>query len=606
MLQHGLTPAEIARLEMGLPKLSDWGASVLVPMTLQRLRHVEVLWFNEAWFLERGVDAQQETHRRRICEWLTEQFGFLARSPGHSPSLFSGGEETFYADRYGNTTGLAVHGGSGRAVVRGSFQVKGVGVTPLAGVGANWNHSHGCASVEEGLREAIYSSVAYHEFPHGAVPIVAILGTELPHPVEEGRAQGVPGQRALIVRPAVVRPAHAERAPLFIRSIKGFKNNQLDDVTRTRDVVRKWSGKTYPKVSELFERIAEQIAFGRVNKLFNGGFFSSNFSIFAELLDFGGMRATSDWARAMNLDHASGFGDEMGLALGVLESLAFYFNKYQRPDLPKLDVESLGEQAWEALERAISKEYARMWGLHSSDDVARLSPLMDENFLFEQQRMVNYKHQSPMHLSHFYDALLSGEGAESKEQNSTIHRVKKVLEEHYGIGDKLRGGLQHSFKTAVRYAMPRPSLYREELQRRLLQLLQRLEKKEGKTSVITDFIDEAVGLGRRHWSHLPSGLTVHSHVFVKGSSALVCSDAVEQTGLWIEGIVDGHQARLFDETFDLEELGTWDIHGRYASAFLSGRLSSDGGSFESVGGWTIRLPPMQITYPDPASHWVSA
>lgn len=606
MLQHGLTPTEVARLEEDLPKLSDWGASVLVPMTLQRLRHVEVLWFNEAWFLERGIDAQQTTNLRRICEWLTEQFGFLARSPGHSPSLFSEGEEIFYADRYGNTTGLAVHGGSGRAVVKGGFQVKGVGVTPLTGVGANWNHSHGCASVEEGLREAIYSSVAYYEFPHGAIPIIAILGTELPHPVEEGKAQPVPGQRALIVRPAVVRPAHAERAPLFIRSITGFKNNQLDDAARTMEVVRKWSGGCYPSVSELFERIAEQIAFGRVNKLFNGGFFSSNFSIFAELLDFGGMRATSDWAKALNLDHASGFGDEMGLALGVLESLVFYFNKYQLPHFPKLNAESLGEQAWEALERAISKEYARMWGLQSSKELTPLSLLMDENFLFEQQRVVNYKHQSTAHPSHFYDALVGGEGADSKEQNPIIHKIKKVLKEHYGAGDKLLDGLRHSFKTAVRYAMPRSSLFREELQRELLQLLQCLEKKEGRALAVANCIDEAVGLGRRHWRHLPDGLTVHSHVFVRGSSALLCSDAAKQTGLWIEGIVDAHQVRLFGETLDLEELGHWNIRGRYASVFLPGRLSSEGGAFESVGAKAIRLPPMQITYPDPASHWVSA
>ena len=604
MLQHGLTPTEAAQLEAGLPKLFEWSPSILVPMTLQRLRKVEVLWFNEAWFLERGIDPQQVSNRRRISEWLIDQFGFSARLSDHSPSLFSEGEEIFYADRYGNTTGLAVHGGSGRAVVKGGFQVKGIGVTPLAGVGANWNHSHGCASIEEGLREAVYASIAYYEFPHGAVPIIAVLGTELPHPVEGGGAQTSPSRRALIVRPAVIRPAHAERAPLFIRSITGFKNNQLDDVVRTKDVVRKWSSKTYPQVSELFWRIAEQIAFGRVNKLFNGGFFSSNFSIFAELLDFGGMRATSDWARALNLDHASGFGDEMGLVLGVLESLVFYFNKYQLPHLTKLDAESLGEEACEALECAISAEYARMWGLQGSKDVERLPLLMDENFCFEQQRVVNYKHQNPMHISHFYDALLSGKGARSKKQSSTIYEIKKVLEEHYRARDKPLGGLMHSFKTAVRYAMPRQSLYREELQIRLLQLLKDLEKRDEKISAISNFIDGVVGAGRRHWRYLPDGLTVHSHIFAKGSSALVCSDTNQRTGLWIESVVDGHQIGLLGEAIDLEGECTVDVHGRYASAFLHGRLSSDGVCFEPARGGKINLPPMQVTYPDPASDWV--
>ena len=52
-------------------------------------------------------------------------------------------------------------------------------VTPLAGAGANWVHSHGCASVEEGIREAIFAEIASAEFPFGAVPVVAVLGTQL-------------------------------------------------------------------------------------------------------------------------------------------------------------------------------------------------------------------------------------------------------------------------------------------------------------------------------------------------------------------------------------------------------------------------------------------
>lgn len=606
MLQHGLTPAEVSSLEKGLPRLSDWSPSILVPVPLQRLRSVEVLWFNEAWFLERGIDPQQTGSRRRICGWLVEQFGFVVRLSGHSPSFFSEGEELFHADRYGNTTGLAVHGGSGRACIKGGFQVKGIGVTPLAGAGANWTHSHGCASVEEGLREAIYASVAYHEFPHSAVPIIAVLGTELPHPVEKGKDGSLPGKRALIVRPAVVRPAHAERAPLFIRSITGFRNSQLDDVARTKDVIRKWSGGHYPDLYELFRRVADQIAFGRVNKLFNGGFFSSNISIFGELLDFGGMRATSDWSRALNLDHAGGFGDEMGLALGVLESLVFYFNKYQPTHLPKWDTESLEASISDALERAVSQEYVRMWGRASSEGIEQLPLLMDEHFCSEQLNVVNYKHEKAEHACRFHDALVHGESAGLEKEGSILFRIKQVLEGRFRTPNEVLEGLNHSFRTAIRYAMPRSSLYREELQKKLLQLLHGPSGEgDERLDSISHIVDGMVGRGRRHWRHLPDGVTVHAHVFVKGSSAVLCSEDGLSSGLWIEGIMSGDHIYFFSEKLGVDEIGPIDLHGSYASALLQGKFTMDSNCFELRSGRKIVLPTMQVSYPEPASCWIS-
>src|SRR5206468_820219 len=109
---------------------------------------------------------------------------------------------TFHADRYGATSGSA-HGGSGRVGTNGPFNVKGLGRTPLASTMSDWQHSHGCLWLEEAVREAIYSEVADAEFPHGAVPVVAIIGTGIRHELEDGAV----GERALLVRPSFLRLA---------------------------------------------------------------------------------------------------------------------------------------------------------------------------------------------------------------------------------------------------------------------------------------------------------------------------------------------------------------------------------------------------------------
>src|SRR5262249_51128628 len=140
------------------------------------------------------------------------------------------------------------------------------------------------------------------------------------------------------VRPAIARIAHAERAPLFLHSLTGYSNSQLDDARRTRDVVQRWSTRgtgrgpvdqAMPELPELVSRIAEQVAFGQVHRLFSGGYFSSNLSVGGALLDFGGMRALPNWVNARTLDGVVGFGDEMKIVYKLIESLAFYFKKYR-------------------------------------------------------------------------------------------------------------------------------------------------------------------------------------------------------------------------------------------------------------------------------------
>ena len=132
-------------------------------------------------------------------------------------------------------------GACGRVTIIGKFQAKGIGQTPLVGQGAPAGHSHGCMSLAEAVLEALFAEIAAAEFPCAAVPIIAIMDTGLtfssPDP-EDKYDQNVP--RAIAVRPAAVRIAHAERAPLFKSSVTGFANVQATDALRTKEIIDTW------------------------------------------------------------------------------------------------------------------------------------------------------------------------------------------------------------------------------------------------------------------------------------------------------------------------------------------------------------------------------
>ena len=65
-------------------------------------------------------------------------------------------------------------------------------------------------SLEDGIREAIYSEVCAQEFPHGSIPMIAILDTGLTFSSPDATEifdQGA--RRCIVIRPSTIRAAHA-------------------------------------------------------------------------------------------------------------------------------------------------------------------------------------------------------------------------------------------------------------------------------------------------------------------------------------------------------------------------------------------------------------
>jgi hypothetical protein len=551
--------------------LDEWSTAMLVPFEARRLRQASILWINYRWFLERQIDIARDDVRERVSNWLLDEFAWMIPEDGDPPGAFTNARRTLHADRYGSSTGRTVHGGSGRVATIGRYQAKGVGVTPLVGAGGDAEHATGRCSVEESIREAIFSEVAAVEFPHGAIPLVAILGTGL--------------ERAIAVRPAVLRIAHAERAPLFMRSRTGYINSQRDDARRTREVVEHWST---PDLPELVCRIAEQVAFGQVHRLFNGGYFSSNVSAEGALLDFGGMRALPNWVKARNLDVVVGFGDEMKVVNKLIESRVFYFRKYRPQSASSSPAAALRLHTQAAYTSAFARECLRMWSVEPETDPALTRAMMaalTRYFSWQQKFLVNYKHRMPNEQAWLYDGIgRRHPGIESE----TLDAIRAALTRYFASCQDRDARALHAWSCASRYLMPRASLDRERLKQ---SIERRLAADRAPREWIADFVQTSVGRGRRHWPRLPSDLSVQAHVAYEGSSALLCVERTPRRQVyWFEGIRVHDSFRLFSSNFSVERARA--IGAQSNGIYWTARVPA---SDLQEASW-IRLPEMQVEY----------
>jgi hypothetical protein len=578
--------AETELLESGLVRLEEWSPQMLVPFQCRQLRRAMVLWINRRWFLERQFDLTNNGTVRRIHEWLVDEFAYAIPQPGDPQTAFTTKTKFLHADRYGSSTGRTPHGGSGRVATIGAFQAKGIGVTPLVGHGGDPGHSHGCCSIEEAIREAIYSEVAAAEFPHGAVPVVAILTTELIF------ANPGPTRRAIVIRPAVLRIAHAERAPMFKESLTGFRNSQIEDSIRTRDVVQKWIRESKIGLPDLLTRVAEQVAFGQVHRLFSGGYFSSNLAVDGSIMDHGGMRALPNWVNARNLDGVAGFGEEMMIVNKMIESLAFYFNKY-RPKHSALAPSgaALRSCAQEANERAFARECLRIWGFNTNASPALTSAVVQplrRYFSAQQKYQVNYKYGENNRFHWLHDE--TAQEAESK----TLNTVSAALCRYFAEFPDGNERCQRAWITADRYLMPRKALYRENLKTCIEQLLSAHDQHDELPERVGELIRTVVASSRRHWPTLPPDLAVLAQVSYEGSSALLCDEFPRRRRVyWLEGLCVRDKWVFFDSDLPINRSNA--IDARSADGYWTAQVPAT--TLGSLG-W-LKLPKMLVSY---ASH----
>jgi len=605
---------EIAMLHRGIADLAQVSTSLLVPFTARRLMAAQVAWLNVRWFLQHGLDVTDATERERVERWLLAEFGYVVVD-GAAPGAM-GGSKIFHSDRYGSTEGTTPHGGGGRSGIAGRFSAKGIGPTPLVGVGAMPGHAHGCATLEECLREAVYSEVAGAEFPWGAVPVIAVLdaGISFMDPDAQG-LRSRQARRGLLIRPCVLRPAHAERAPLFRAGASGTpsgRTSQQHDVARTRAMVRAWLGDSLPGGCAVAPdvwiiRMAQQIAYAQVHRLTNGGVFSSNVSLTAELLDFGNGHALPDWSYAKMLDHAAGFGAEMVTLRAVARSLAFYFWKYgdhvaPRPEAIEHRLFSLAEAAYR---QAFEQECMSLFGMKEGSPAPPWLPHLRQYFAHQQRRRVRYQYGRPTGEEVPPDPWL-GDDVASRLASSSPSLPADVRTEpiHASLKEMHAGTpasvdpLRAAYVTASRRLSQRPALDRGELIARLNRLVDEVtEAAAPMASRIETTVDGLIGRSRTHWRHLPASLVVLAKKAWGHSCILFCRDMQDGTDVvWLSGVALGERLHWFGTWMSSDtELphSTRRADGEWSVAI---RVSSHASWYASVAApaAVMRLAPGQI------------
>lgn len=584
MEQHSVTLSEIeeARLSFGGLVASQVLGPALVSVQLAAAPCPSIAWINTRWFVERGLDLTSEQVRARLENWLIHKFALtIFKSEVTELPVTIG-----YVDRYGSTDGLSPHGGSGRAAIIGSFQVKGVGPTPMVGVNEADGHAHGCLSLAEALREAVYSEVVANEFPYGAVPAIAVIRMNQRYSSPDHTEKfDRDVQRGLLVRPFVVRPAHIERAPCFRG--QDVRREQQADVVRVRHVVLWWEDQVRKGISssvvapvELFHRMGRQIGFGQAHRLFNGGYFSSNISATGALLDFGNAHWFLRWHKSKVLPHAPGFLDEMNIVRKIAHSLEFYFRHYG-----KLSI--CAKNMIKAAESGLAAEKCKVIKYFCLEDSQRNEKSkLDAVFKRDSMIRVSFAFGKPMKGKVTDESIASTLIREmSSESCSPRLGETSISMKFVAHIDRLLG---------ARYALDRAGL------------MAALHELVGATSNecverIGQSTTRIIGLARRHWPQLPEKLVVLRHTSRDGSSALLCWHREQRAfRIWIQGVFSESRFFLFDKEVDPRNQPGLSIliHLRTWSLCVSEDCLTGTGPVKNltIGGRMIALPPWSVSY----------
>ena len=464
----------------------------------------------------------------------------------------------------------------------------------------NREHSHGSASLNVAVREAIYAEVCDEEFPHGAVPTIAIIDAGCTYDSSATPPRKL--RRAILVRPAMVRISHMQRAAGFIDPVDGHKSSQLVDVQRVREVVDHFIGLEHrPNADERlrahFEKIAEQIAFGQVHRIYNGGFFSSNLTIEAELLDFGNTHILPNWVNAKVLDSDLGFGREMLTLEATIRSLQFHFDKYAGPNA--FDANAALLSARSAHSKGFQREICRIAGQGAIDqhsaDIEIVEALTE---YFNVQQCISHSYTHAGSSAHGWLSLpLGSENTTPTNTQSIAHESKIVgaISRRYKAGTLTKAEARQTYANLNRFLRPRSAIFRDHIQTNVDKLIG-----DAPTSLvdsISAFVQSTISQGRRHWRHLPDNFVVSAHVYRDGHSLLsgMTGDA-DKKCLWMEGTVNDGNAVLFDNIFpasSITRLGG-SVAGTRWTMIVMNELSEKR-TFQ-LGGLTLTAPDFDVYY----------
>ena len=301
---------------------------VLVEFETYKVSGSKVVIFNKESAM--GADENQILH----------DYSYLVGSPAEAVKNSYVEKKTFFAERYGGDF-ISRNGGGGRCGFDGVFQLKGIGRTPLVGEHKDAVHSNGMLDLESAIHEAIWGEVIQVALPYGAARAVAVIKIN-----ETFVLDGKTHSRALLVREAVVRPAHFERAVLFKEEAvpKGLLSNDALRVKKAMQRINAFLPRSLDSeftnvsnwtcvdsfragIDELAVRYAKQFAVAKSKNIMHMMMSSSNLTITGGWLDLNSVTIVSPISvREKRL--LQRFEHEYLPAIKSFENICYYAKKY--------------------------------------------------------------------------------------------------------------------------------------------------------------------------------------------------------------------------------------------------------------------------------------
>lgn len=563
------------------------GTTRLVPFVARRVRRSKVVYLNARWFLAHGIDIAIASVRSEVEAWLTYNFGVSVPDFSRDDEAdYMESEITLHADRYGGTGG-GVHGGSGRCGIRGRFNAKGIGRTPLISSRSDWFHSHGCMWLEECLREAISAEVLECESPVGVQPIISIIDLGMHIRRNDG---SIGERRGVVVRPNVFRLGHFQRS-VFFGTSGSRESDQYLDAQCVRDAAKNIFGShtgspSHHLLASLLST-AEQIAFCRFHRLWAGPFCSPNAGINGEAMDFGAFRSVPTWRRFRGEAGAATFGEEEAGVCGAFVELA---RTVERSGGEPISIQRIQEAMRSRMTRVFERECSAAFNLQKPYSISVERRLIDKlKRIYKQQQLL---FDSP--LDHLIKPRLFQCTDIKSILGDVAHEIEQDVRSAYEGNSWHEEGILISLSTLNRYFSRRPLLERESLLSRSLRLVRsRIFRSEGHTDLIKIFIENNVSRSRRIWPDLPSRLIVTSQGARNGMAVAYCFDVKSRTRFaWLEMPRIGKKVWIGRFT-DRQTLGIKDLSTRDSICRVLFPLTADGQLCSSLD---VKLPPPNFFY----------
>ncbi|WDE05704.1 hypothetical protein SG34_001855 [Thalassomonas viridans] len=301
-------------------------------------------------------------------------------------------------ERYGGR-GLNAHGGGARAANYGRYQVKGVGLTPLAGTIEGYNYSHGTVPLEEAIFEAVYSEVLANVLPVGVAQFYGVIytGKDTAYEFNENRQQPLTSTHgALFIREKCTRPAHFLRASRF-KVRPEYQAEVVPDVERVRKVVKNLAedfeshDQFIEYVAEFLQGCAEQFGFARVAGITHGAMTPSNILMDGRWLDL--VTPTFvDRGRNYRIANLT-FYNEASIAIEVSQELCDTYGKFNNVSF---DTSALHDYYRSSLEFSVDYHLPYIFGIDrdaaaSMDDCDKTAALYDRfKSVFRQESKVYF------------------------------------------------------------------------------------------------------------------------------------------------------------------------------------------------------------------------